>query len=200
MAFKKRPKLHNFSPSKEHIYKYKAVKNCFPPSEIPPTYLFLLSGSWTEAVVIPSSDRSTRINRISRIPKTWEHLTDWKTLLLWRISVIVKKMDIIWKHLWLEISLFTKHHPRPCDRSTQIGRIKADSKITVFLMIRKKDMETPKRLIIFGFTKQLESWEPLFVNNISFWKLWQLFKLSNVKKRTIIKWEQDPQIARTNCN
>ena len=91
MAFKKRPKLHNFSPSKEHIYKYKAVKNCFPPSEIPPTYLFLLSGSWTEAVVIPSSDRSTRINRISRIPKTWEHLTDWKTLLLWRISVIVKK-------------------------------------------------------------------------------------------------------------
>ena len=96
MAFKKRPMLHTtyfwfrFSPSGEHIYKYKAVKNCFLPSEIPPTYLFLLSGSWTEAVVIPSSDRSTRINRISRIPKTWEHLTDWKSLLLSRISVIVK--------------------------------------------------------------------------------------------------------------
>ena len=100
MAVKKRPKLHNFSPSKEHIYKYKAVKNCFPPSEIPPTYLFLLSGSWTEAVVIPSSDRSTRINRISRIPKTWEHLTDWKTLLLWRISVIVKKKWISYENIY----------------------------------------------------------------------------------------------------
>ena len=128
MAFKKRPMLHTtyfwfrFSPSKEHIYEYKAVKNCFPPSEIPPTYLFLLSGSWTEAVVIPSSDRSTRINRISRIPKTWEHLTDWKSLLLWRISVIVKKMDIIWKHLHI-FNIFNKHHPKPCDRSTRIGRI-----------------------------------------------------------------------------
>ena len=131
MAFKKRPMLHTtyfwfrFSPFKEHIYKYKALKNCFPPSEIPPTYLFLLSESWTEAVVIPSSDRSTRINRISRIPKTWEHLTDWKSLLLSRTNVIVK-MDIIGKLLWLEISpvlMFNKHHPKPCGRSTRIGKI-----------------------------------------------------------------------------
>ena len=50
--------------------------------------IYLSCCSQAADAVIPSSDRSGRIRRISRIPKTWEHLKDWKYLLSqWLISM-----------------------------------------------------------------------------------------------------------------
>ena len=58
--------------------------------------IYLSCCSQAADAVILSSDRSGRIRRISRIPKTWEHLKDWKYLLSqWLISMESQLLNYI---------------------------------------------------------------------------------------------------------
>ena len=77
--------------------------------------IYLSCCSRAADAVIPSSDRSRGIRRISRIPKTWEHLKDWKSFLAqWFISMESQLLNhlgqgrftrssIINTSIWIEI-------------------------------------------------------------------------------------------------